>query len=229
MIPFQDLVSRFNIQVTGLIHVGSHEAAEIKDYSSLGISDVVLIEANPERYKNVLESLSTGRYCTWCSPLTYEYFTDYRKDIVKQYKAYNYAISDRIGSVTFNLSNYDGGTDSIFKINSQGQRSSWVPYEHVSSVEVPTTTLDTLIEDKETYNFLNIDVEGAELLVLRGATKLLENIDWILVETQDIIRFDNSSTRSEVSSLLENHGFELVTYFDTGKGWGDCLFKKKLQ
>jgi FkbM family methyltransferase len=229
MIPFTELVPRYNISITGLIHVGSHEASEIKEYSTLGLTDVVLVEANPTRFQNVLESLSTGRYCTWCSPLTYEYFNDHRTDIVKQYKAFNYAISDRTGSLSFNISNYDGGTDSIFKINEIGQQTSWVPYEHVSSVEVPTTTLDILIEDKATYNFLNIDVEGAELLVLRGAEEVLKGIDWILVETQDVIRFDNSSSRSEVMSLLESAGFELVTYFDTGKGWGDCLFKKKLR
>lgn len=228
MIPFEDLVSRYNVSVKGVVHVGAHEGGEIKNYSSLGIKNVVLIEANPTRFKNLLESLSTGRYCTWCSPLTYEYFNDHRTDIVKQYKPYNYAISDRTGSISFNVSNYDGGTDSIFKINRIGQQTSWVPYEHIDTIEVPTITLDILIEDKQSYNFLNIDVEGAELLVLKGATELLKNIDWIQVETQDVVRFDNSSTRPEVIAILERHGFELVTYFDTGKGWGDCLFKKNV-
>jgi FkbM family methyltransferase len=158
--------------------------------------------------------------------LTYEYFNDHRTDIVRQYKAFNYAVSDFDGNVTFHLSNYDGGTDSIFKINQQGRDSSWVPYEHVDVVTVPCITLDTLIEEKQNYNFLNIDVEGAELLVLKGAEKLLHNIDWILVETQDIVRFDGSAKRSEVSELLTNAGFTLVQYFDTGKGWGDCLFKR---
>jgi len=228
MIAFEELVNRYNVSVTGVIHVGAHEGQEVKNYSSAGIKNVILIEANPTRFNNLSESLSTGRYVTWCSPLTYEYFNDHRTDIVKQYKAYNYAISDKTGSISFNVANYDGGVDSLFKINRVGQETSWVPYEHIGKIEVPTITLDVLIEDKQSYNFLNIDVEGAELLVLKGATELLKNIDWIQVETQDVLRFDNSSYRLDVISILERNGFELVTYFDTGKGWGDCLFKKNV-
>jgi len=227
MIGFKEMIEKYGLDIKGVIHVGAHEGGETLHYVNQRIKNVVMIEANPHRYEHLVESLNTGRYCVWCTPLQYKYFNDEEAEILKGYKSHNYAITDKEdGTITFNLSNYDGGTDSVFKINEWGRDSSWVPYEHVDSVDVPTTTLDKLIQNTADYNFLNIDVEGAELLVLKGAHKLLDGIDYIMLESQDKIRFEGSCTREELVHLLKEYNFELVEYFDTGKQWGDCLFKK---
>lgn len=227
MLDFNKLIEKYDIKIKGILHIGAHEGGETLTYVKAGIKNVLLVEANPFRFINLTESLNTGRYCVWCSPLKYEYFNESESQILKGYKVYNYAVSDRDeGTITFNLSNYDGGTDSIFKINEWGRDSSWVPYEHTSQIDVPTITLDKLVEDKETYNFLNMDVEGAELLVLSKSTEVLKNLDCIMLETQDKIRFEGSCTREELIEFLKPHGFELKEYYDTGKEWGDCLFIK---
>lgn len=228
MLDFNQLLEKYNIKINGVLHVGAHEGGETLTYVRAGIKDVILVEANPFRFSNLTESLNTGRYVTWCSPLTYEKFNSSDAEIVKGYKAYNYAVSDKEdGTITFNLSNYDGGTDSIFKINEWGRDSSWVPYQHIAEIEVPTITLDRLVENKDTYNFLNMDVEGAELIVLSGATEVLKHLDCIMLETQDKIRFDGSCTKQQLIEFLDGHGFELKEYHDTGKEWGDCFFIKK--
>jgi FkbM family methyltransferase len=228
MLDFNQLLQKYNINIKGIVHVGAHEGGETLTYVKAGITDVILVEANPFRFSNLTESLNTGRYVTWCSPLTYSYFNKAEAEILKEYKAFNYAVSDKEeGTITFNLSNYDGGTDSIFKINEWGRDSSWTPYEHVAEIEVPTTTLDKIVEDKSKYNFLNMDVEGAELMVLRGATEVLKHMECIMLETQDKIRFEGSCTRQELVEFLDGYGFELKEYHDTGKEWGDCLFLKK--
>jgi len=229
MLSFEDLVKKYQIKIKGIIHVGAHEGGETFNYVKSGIKDVILVEANPFRFNNLTESINTGRYVTWCSPLTYKYFDPDDALILKNYKLYNYAVSDKNeGTITFNLSNYDGGTDSIFKINDWGRDSSWVPYQHISEIEVPTITLDKLIEEKQKYNFLNMDVEGAELLVLNGATETLKHLDVLMLETQDKIRFEGSCTKQELIEFLKLHGFELKEYHDTGKMWGDCLFLKTI-
>ena len=227
ILDFNKLIEKYDIKIKGILHIGAHEGGETLTYVKAGIKNVLLVEANPFRFINLTESLNTGRYCVWCSPLKYEYFNESESQILKGYKAYNYAVSDRDeGTITFNLSNYDGGTDSIFKINEWGRDSSWVPYEHTSQIDVPSITLDKLVENKETYNFLNMDVEGAELLVLSKSTEVLKNLDCIMLETQDKIRFEGSCTREELIEFLKPHGFELKEYYDTGKEWGDCLFIK---
>jgi FkbM family methyltransferase len=228
MLDFDQLLEKYNIKINGVIHVGAHEGMETVAYVRHNIKNVILVEANPFRFSNLTESLNTGRYVTWCSPLSYSYFNVIESEILKGYRAYNYAVSDKEdGTITFNLSNFDGGTDSIFKINEWGRDSSWAPYEHVAEIEVPTTTLDRIVDDKSKYNFLNMDVEGAELMVLRGAGEVLKHMDCIMLETQDKIRFEGSCTRQELVEFLDGHGFELKEYHDTGKEWGDCLFLKK--
>lgn len=228
MLDFDQLLEKYNIKINGIIHVGAHEGMETVAYVKHNVKDVILVEANPFRFSNLTESLNTGRYVTWCSPLTYSYFSVNEAEILKGYKAFNYAVSDKEdGTITFNLSNFDGGTDSIFKINEWGRDSSWAPYEHVAEIEVPTTTLDKIVENKANYNFLNMDVEGAELMVLRGASEVLKHMDCIMLETQDKIRFEGSCTRQQLVEFLDGYGFELKEYHDTGKEWGDCLFLKK--
>lgn len=44
------------------------------------------------------------------------------------------------------------------------------------NVMVPTLTLDTLLGFRDPPSFLKIDVEGAEALVLRGASRILEEV-----------------------------------------------------
>ncbi len=125
MLDFNQLLEKYDIKIKGILHVGAHEGGETLAYVKAGIKNVLLVEANPFRFSNLTESLNTGRYCVWCSPLKYEYFNESESQILKGYKAYNYAVSNRDeGTITFNLSNYDGGTDSIFKINEWGRDSS---------------------------------------------------------------------------------------------------------
>lgn len=47
------------------------------------------------------------------------------------------------------------------------------PDEGVREIRVPTRRLDTLVDQDKRVAFIKIDVEGAELLVLRGAEKLI--------------------------------------------------------
>lgn len=98
----------------------------------------------------------------------------------------------------------------------------------VETVEVEARTIDSISKvHTEEYNFLNIDIEGCELIALKGATETLKKIDYILVETQDEYRLDGSCLRDEVVSFLNDWDFELVKYFDTGKKWVDCFFIKR--
>lgn len=230
MTDFAELLNKHNIKISGIIHVGAHEAGEILDYSKNGIERVVLIEANPKRFSNLKTTLEVGRHCIWCSPLQYSQLPEELAKITKNYSCHNFAITDiDNGEIEFNLTSSDGGCDSIYKINEYGQSVSWTKYENIETIKVPTTTLDKLCLDNnyKGYNFLNIDVEGAELLVLKGAKRILgSEIEAILVEVQDEARFDGSCLKNDVENYLAEFGFVLVEYIDTGKKWGDGLYVK---
>lgn len=228
MLDLPAILRKHNLSIKGVIHVGAHEGGETQYYVKSKIHDVILIEANPSRFQNLQESIRVGRYCTWCTPLQYAFFSEEEKKILRNYETYNYAVTDKDdSSIYLHTTNFDGGADSIFQINSHGSSTSWCGYQNISSVKVKTMTLDSLIQNKERFNFLNIDVEGAEALVLKGAKQLLSNnIEFIMLEYQDEPRFDGSCVHSEIQEFLSGYNFKCVEIFDTGKKWGDAFYVK---
>jgi len=72
--------------------------------------------------------------------------------------------------------------------------------------DVKTWSVDDLCADRgiEAVRYLKLDVEGAELMALQGATRLLgaAAIDYILVETE----FDQPVT-AEIDALLKGYGY----------------------
>lgn len=229
---FNELVKKHNMNMTGVIHIGAHECGEIKNYVEHKIKNGILVEANPQRAKNLEESVRVGRYPQECWPsVQYVTLSKEEAEICRNYKVFNFAVTDKAGEeIELNISTHDGGVDSIFKINDIGVQTSWTNYQHIHSIKVPTTTLDELMKNvEEEYNFINLDVEGAELLVLKGGVETLKNkIEYIMLESQDVIRFDGSCSARELEEFLVKLGFKLVDYADTGKGWGDQLYIKSI-
>jgi len=74
-----------------------------------------------------------------------------------------------------------------------------------SYIKVKCLTLDSLIKslNLSEVDALKIDVEGAELEVLKGAKETLKKLKWILVEIH------NEKLRKKVSTLLKNESFIL--------------------
>ncbi len=59
------------------------------------------------------------------------------------------------------------------------------PFKNCNSIKKNSTTLDLYFENEDMQNksiFIKIDCQGAEIPILKGATKLLKNTDFILLE-----------------------------------------------
>lgn len=106
--------------------------------------------------------------------------------------------------------------------------------DDVESEEVPVLTLDGLIGER-TIDGLKIDVEGAELLVMKGAQRLLaeQRIKLIQLEwnesSLDLLKQD----RTPIAELLSSHGYALFRADESGQlvplsdlGFGADVFAK---
>lgn len=96
-------------------------------------------------------------------------------------------------------------------------------------------TLDKLLEThwNSKPDFIKMDVQGAELLILDGAKKSLENCEFILLETQ-ILEYNKNAPKIkdvivymdeigyQVYDIIDNHYLQDGTFFQT-----DILFCKK--
>jgi FkbM family methyltransferase len=106
--------------------------------------------------------------------------------------------------------------------------------DQIESEEVPVLTLDRLIGDR-TVDGLKVDVEGAELLVLRGAQRLLaeQRIKLMQLEWNESSVSLLEQDRTPIAELLESHGYELFRADERGElvplsdfGFGEDVFAR---
>lgn len=115
---------------------------------------------------------------------------------------YNLAISDHNGSLSFYQEKSHSGKSSLFSNSAEN-----------ISIKVLTTSLDELFENKlQTINWLKIDVEGYELLVLKGASKLLSKTQKILIEIHEDILKKQNQKPEELIKILTDSGFKIRTF-----------------
>lgn len=83
---------------------------------------------------------------------------------------------------------------------------------------VPVETLDTLVERNQMNGTLlvKIDVEGAEMEVLRGAIKTLERTAAVILEVSWGRGFVGAPSYRDLFDFLHEHGFELYNIVEGG-------------
>ena len=88
-----------------------------------------------------------------------------------------------------------------------------------------TTTLDTIVKDRNIRaNFLNMDIQGAELKCLQGFEDGLKMIDYIYAEVNTKELYAGCAQLPELDAWLAARGFKRVEISMTGWGWGDALY-----
>lgn len=83
-------------------------------------------------------------------------------------------------------------------------------HDHHDRDEVPQCSLDVLAFDlvERVPDAITIDVEGAELLVLKGATRALacKPLVWVSIHP-DLMERDYGTTPAELLEFMERHGY----------------------
>jgi FkbM family methyltransferase len=96
-------------------------------------------------------------------------------------------------------------------------------------VRKKTITLDSLIKARDQkYDMLVMDVQGAELLVLRGAEKVLSGVKCVITEVNTKELYAGCAQIEDLDAFLGERGFVRVCTDMTRHGWGDALYLRKL-
>ena len=75
------------------------------------------------------------------------------------------------------------------------------------------------------YNFINLDIQGAELDALRGAGTLLHRVAYIYTEVSFLELYKNAPLADEIDVYLQTFGFKrVVTRKVPRDGWADVLY-----
>ena len=98
---------------------------------------------------------------------------------------------------------------------------------------IKSKTLDSLISEKgiSHVDFIKLDVQGSEVMVLEGASKTLQDVSFCLLEVQLQQWNDKAPLCSEVISFMSSKGFEPYDIIDQNRASNytisvDFLFKK---
>lgn len=201
LIKLGDLVNKYNIQFKGILHVGAHECEELVEYEKYISRDKILwIEAMTEKVEQC-------------------------KNRFSNVNIENAVVSDKVEKVTFNISN-NGQSSSMLDF---GLHSQYHPNVHyIKQTNVTTQLLkDILPKYNINYNFLNLDIQGAELKALKGMEEYLQNVDYIYTEVNSDYVYKDCALVTEVDNYLKQFSLYRVETSWTSCKWGDAFYIKK--
>ena len=206
LIPFNkcvNLLSSFDITVSGILHIGAHECEELQAYMLNGVnpSSVVWVDALQEKVDLMKSRGVENVYCA--------------------------ALDSKEADATFNIAN-NGESSSLLEF---GTHLDNHPEVHMTSTRtVRTQTLKQFVEsnslDISKCNFWNLDIQGKELEVLKGGQEYLKHVGAIYTEVNTESVYKDCGLLSELDGFLKTHGFSRIRIHMTNAGWGDALYVK---
>jgi len=98
-----------------------------------------------------------------------------------------------------------------------------------AQIRVPAQTLDGLLAERQyaanAFNIAVLDIQGAELLALRGATGLLERLEGLLVEINFAELYENCAQIEDIDDFLAARGFvRVMTMSPYKSSYGDAFY-----
>ncbi|MGE0059503.1 MAG: FkbM family methyltransferase [Dehalococcoidia bacterium] len=135
------------------------------------------------------------------------------------------------GSAVINITHHDDSSSLLPPSELQTSRFPGTYTETTETVKV--RSLDDALADEEIARpvLLKIDVQGFELEVLKGATKLLSQVDAVMTECSFVEFYEGQALFDDIYALLRDEGFQLsggAMSAATGAQWeqGDFVFKR---
>lgn len=187
------------MNIRGVIHIGAHYGEEVPEYIKNGISEIHLFEPLSENYKILRNNL---------------------QDLKINLTTHNCALGNKNERVTMFVSDNERQSSSILSPKDHLTHHPNVRFP--TTEEVLVTTLDS--QEIENCNFINMDVQGYELEVLRGATKTLEHVDYVYCEVNRAEVYENNAFVEEIDEFLLQYDMIRVETDWAGEIWGDALY-----
>jgi FkbM family methyltransferase len=189
----------------GILHVGAHMCEERALYNSINVgdNDILWIEA-------IRETVT------------------YVKTINDNINIIQSVITDKDDEeLSFMITN-NKESSSIFNFGTHA-----IEHPQIFEIErrqLKSITLNTLFERNnisyDRYDFINIDIQGAELKALKGAICILPHIKAIYAEVNEKMLYEGAGLLPELDEYLATFNFTRVITNMTQHGWGDALYIK---
>jgi FkbM family methyltransferase len=204
---FSNLCQQQAITPRGIISIGAYDGKTLKRLNLPHTLKTLLIDANP----NVVERLQ-------------ENFAD-RPNI----QVVQAAIANQNDTVTLHLTSLESSSSIL----------PWKQYSEIypniketQQLTLPSRTLDTLLEELHLspadFNILILDIQGAELLALEGATQLLKTLDAIYTTVHYQELFKGGALAEQIDQFLTDYQFQCVAEGTPyHPAWGEAFYVRQ--
>ncbi|MFW6219245.1 MAG: FkbM family methyltransferase [bacterium] len=209
LLDFNELYKKYDLSdVRGIIHIGAHYGEEHETY---------------EKYEHI-------KNYVYFEPLISNYEILYNKLSDKEnVSLVKMALGNENKEVYMNVETANNGqSSSILEPKLHLKQYPHIVFDKKEKVKM-VKLYDYFHKNKKIndYNFINIDVQGYELEVFKGAGDLLNKIDYIITEVNRDELYLDCPHIIELDKYLMNFNFiRLETTWD-GITWGDAFYVKK--
>lgn len=201
IIQIEDIIKKYNMNVSGVIHIGAHYGEEVSGYVKVGIENIILFEPLKENFEVLKKNI-----------------LPYSNLNIKKYQV---ALGNQNTTITMNLSSNNLESSSILKPKQHLNLYPDITFDRTEEVELQK--LDDY--NCKNYNFINMDVQGYELEVLKGAKDTLNHIDYVYCEVNRDEIYEGNAYIEDIDQYLLNYNMRRVeTSWWYDGDWGDALY-----
>lgn len=206
-----------------VVHVGAHFGEEAEKYERWGAARVIWVEAEPTCFARLQTHIAQVQAAPrpWfprlmgqakCTHLCLQALAGDSEDKTAEFRIYNNA----------------GSSNSIFALHDNAKAKFTTLEETGEIVRLPMRLLDKVLEDAGVVlgdiDALVVDVQGAELLVLKGAERLLKTLRLLETEVSQIPIYEGGVLLSELEPWLKARG--LVRRTKVKRDHMDAIFTR---
>lgn len=197
------IIDKYDLKISGVIHIGAHHGQEYRDYKKQGIKNMMFFEPIESNFTKLLENV----------PVENSIFH------------YQIALGNEVGEKEMWVETVNKGQScSLLEPGTHLKQYPKIKFPKKETVVIDR--LDNIPFDHTKFNMINIDVQGFELEVFKGATRTLENIDIIYSEINFEEVYKGCCLVGDLDTFLGTYGFVRVLTNAKPKTWGDALYLK---
>lgn len=210
----KELAKKYDLSINHILHIGAHVGTELAVYDELSVERVLMFEPVPDTFK-ILE----------------ERVENWERKCPKQILLANVALGNSNAEASMYIEkNNESMSSSLLKPKLHLEQYDWIKFHDSDKITVQQCRLDdylSSVEDSDKFDFINIDVQGYELEVFKGALETIKDIQAIYAEVNRAELYENCCMVNEVDKFLDERGFERVETNWEGISWGDALYIRK--
>jgi FkbM family methyltransferase len=186
----------------GAIHVGANVGEERHWYHNNGFSIVFWFEPNREIFKILKENIS----------------------VYPNQFAVNWGVHDILDKGVLHVANNEGQSSSLLDLGTHKRHHPEVHY--IKDQKIALVRMDEFFSKEwmKEFNFLNVDVQGVELNVIKSFGDSITYLDYINAEVNEEEVYEKGALIGEIDEYLHNYGFSREVTEMTKFHWGDALY-----